>query len=120
MEEVQAVADAHGLAVVEDAAQAHGATRHDRPAGIRGLPDGHVEGHLAQERHAEALRLDAGAAMAKDVRGVSAIRADEGRHVLDHAEDRYRDLLEHGHAPAGVDQVASAGGVGVERLDLAT
>ncbi|HWD64208.1 MAG TPA: DegT/DnrJ/EryC1/StrS family aminotransferase [Solirubrobacteraceae bacterium] len=36
MDEIQAIADRHGLAVIEDAAQAHGATYKGRPAGTLG------------------------------------------------------------------------------------
>ncbi len=37
MEKIGEVADGHGLAIVEDAAQAHGATLHGRPAGSFGI-----------------------------------------------------------------------------------
>jgi hypothetical protein len=44
------------------------------------------------------------AALAEDVLGVAALRADVDRHVLDDAHDRHADLLEHLEALARVDQ----------------
>src|SRR5262249_58843299 len=41
-----------------------GLGRNHGKTGIRFLPDGHVQGHLAEERYAEPLRLLARAAMA--------------------------------------------------------
>ena len=42
--------------------------------------------------------------LAKDVFFVAAVRAAEHGHVLDHAQHRHRDLLEHLQALAGVQQ----------------
>src|SRR5262249_29301158 len=50
-------------------------------AGVGRGPDVHVQRDLAEERHAEALRLVARAAMAKDVRTGAAMRALEVAHV---------------------------------------
>src|SRR5207302_7386625 len=73
--------------------------RHDdRPALVRGEADLEVEGHLAQERHAQPLGLVARAAMAEDLRLGSAVRADEGAHVLDDAQHRHTHALEHREA----------------------
>src|SRR2546426_279541 len=78
--------------------------RHHWAARIRGLADGDVERHLAEERHAEPLGLAARAAVAEDVRTRAALRALKIAHVLDHAEHRYIDAPEHGDAAARVDQ----------------
>ena len=54
-----------------------------------------MERHRAEERHADALRLVLGAAMAENVRALAAMRAEEIAHVLDDAEHRHVDALEH-------------------------
>ena len=76
----------------------------DRQAGVRVLADLHVQRHLAEERHAEALGLVARAAVAENVRSRAALRAQEIAHVLDDAEHRHIDPLEHGDAAPGIDQ----------------
>src|SRR6185312_3597458 len=59
---------------------------HHRQTGIRLLADGHVQRHLAEERHPEARRLLLRAAMAENIRALAAARAEEIAHVLDNAE----------------------------------
>ena len=54
-----------------------------------------MQWHLAQERHAELLRLLARAAMAEDLGALAAMRAEVEAHILDEAQDRHRDLAEH-------------------------
>jgi hypothetical protein len=49
------------------------------------------------------------AAGAEDVLGVAALRADVHRHVLDDAEDRHADLLEHLEALAASSSAMSCG-----------
>ena len=44
------------------------------------------------------------AAVGEDVGASAAMRAEGIAHVLDHAEQRHGDLLEHGDAEGGVDQ----------------
>src|SRR5438046_4155716 len=57
--------------------------RHYRTAGVGSLADRHVERHLAEERHAQPLRLAARAAMAENIAARSAMREQEIAHVID-------------------------------------
>src|SRR4029077_18872838 len=73
-------------------------------AGIGLFADGHVQRHLAEERHAEAFRLVPRAAMAENIGARAAMRAEKIAHILDDAEHRHVDALEHGNAAPGVDE----------------
>src|SRR5918999_3199703 len=77
---------------------------HHRIAFIRGGPDRHVQRDFAQEWDTQPLRLMARAAMAENVRARAALRTLEIAHVLDNAEHRHVDLLEHRKPPPRVDQ----------------
>ena len=66
--------------------------------------DGDVERHFAEERNAELFGLLARPSVRKDVRPPAAMRTDEVAHILDHAEQRDFDLVEHRDAAPGVDQ----------------
>src|SRR3569623_1127481 len=63
-----------------------------------------IERQRTQKSHAILLRHALAAALAEDVFGVTAFAADMNAHVLDDAEHRYFDLLEHLKALAGVEQ----------------
>src|ERR1700674_5537874 len=71
---------------------------------IGGFADLEVERHLAEKLGAEPLGFEAGAAMAEDLAAAAAMRAQEIAHVLDDAEHRHVDLLEHVEPFAGVEQ----------------
>ena len=58
----------------------------------------------AEERHAHLRRRGFGAAAAERVRGLAAMRADVGRHVLDQAEHRHAHLVEQVDRAPRVDQ----------------
>ena len=75
-----------------------GLGRDHRQAGVRRLTDRHVQRYLAKERHAEPLSLVPRAAVTEDVRARAAFRTEEVAHVLDDAEDRDADPLEHPQA----------------------
>ena len=77
---------------------------HDRPAGIRGRPDRHVERNLTQEIHAQPERGLARAAVVEEFGAVAAFGADIVAHVLHDAEDRHVHLLEHVDAARHVEQ----------------
>src|SRR5688572_28338590 len=68
----------------------------DRHAAVPTLAHRGVERDLAEERDAPALRLGARAAVGEDLVPRVAARADEVRHVLDQAEHRHVELVEHG------------------------
>src|SRR5690242_2357322 len=59
-----------------------------RFAGIASHPDADVDRHLAQKWHVEFGCPLLGTAGAEDIVSLTAIRADEVTHVLDHAEHR--------------------------------
>ena len=61
-------------------------------------------GSAPRNRHVVVLAHLLRAAVAEDVLGVAAVRADVDAHVLDDADDRHADLLEHLEALARVDQ----------------
>src|SRR5581483_5039119 len=71
----------------------------DGGAGIRGLANRHVQGHLAQKRDAQPLCLVPRPAMAENIRARATMRALEVAHVLDDAEHRHVDLPEHRKPP---------------------
>src|ERR1700687_573542 len=71
---------------------------------IRGGANRHVQRDLAQKRHAKPLGLVPWGAVTEDVRFGAAMRALEIAHVLDNAENRHIDLLEHREPPPRVDQ----------------
>ncbi len=75
-----------------------------RLARVRLAADRLVERQLSQKLGAVFLRHALGTARAEDVALVPALRADVKRHVLDDAEDRDADLLEHLEPLLGVDQ----------------
>src|SRR5665213_3141593 len=89
---------------VELGMRAVGLRDDDRRSRIRGLADGYIERHLAEEFDAELLGLFPGAAMAEDFASLAAMRAEEVAHVLDEAQHRHVDLLEHVEALARVLQ----------------
>src|SRR3569623_1301012 len=68
---------------------------HHRPAGIGGFADRHVEWDLAEERHAHRAGRVGGAAMAEDVVAFAGIGRHEVAHVLDQAEQRDVEPLDH-------------------------
>src|SRR5712692_8087911 len=76
----------------------------DRAAVVRGLADRDVERHFAEKIGAKPLGFAARAAMAEDLAALAAMRAEEIAHVLDDAEHRHIDLLEHGEPLARVDE----------------
>ena len=78
--------------------------RDDGRAAVGSVADDDVERHFAQERNAERLGLAAGAGVREDVGASAAMRAEEKAHVLDDAEKRSVDLLEHRDRAARVDQ----------------
>src|SRR5580704_608068 len=67
---------------------------HHRQAGIRFLPDGHVQRHFTEERHTLALGFLARTAVAEDIRARSAFWAQEITHVLNDAQHRHVDASE--------------------------
>jgi hypothetical protein len=73
-------------------------------SGIRLLADADVERQRAEERHVVVAAHALAPAFAEDVLGVPALAADVDRHVLDDADDRHADLLEHLEALARVDE----------------
>src|SRR6201989_3676100 len=77
---------------------------HHRRSRIGGGPDRHVQRDLAEERHAEPLRLMPRTAMTEDVRSGAAMRALEVAHILDNTEHGDIDLLEHREPTPRVDQ----------------
>src|SRR5215831_5939370 len=68
---------------------------HDGIAGIGGRADRHVQRDFAKERHSQPLSLVPRAAMTENVRARATMRALEIAHVLDNAEHRHIDFLEH-------------------------
>ena len=89
------------------------ATCGDRKRGLRlGVGDDHghalvgalaqrrLERHLAEQRHAEIARESGAAAAPERRRQLPAAGTRIGRHVLDHAEQRLTQLLEHGRGAA--------------------
>ena len=77
---------------------------HHRPACVRGLPDRHRKRHFAEKRRADPCGFVTGAAVTEDIVPTAAIGADEVAHVLDDAEHRHADLVEHVEPLAGIDQ----------------
>src|ERR1700675_3550469 len=77
---------------------------HDRRSRIGGDADRHVQRDLAQKRHRKPLRLMPRPAVPEDIRACAAMRALEVAHILDNAEDRHIDLLEHRKSPPRIDQ----------------
>src|SRR6202023_180264 len=77
---------------------------HDRHAAVAAEDDLGIERDRPQEGGAEELGGPLAAALLEDVGDLAAVRADERRHVLDDADHRHVDLLEHGQPLAGVDQ----------------
>ena len=63
----------------------------------KAVAEGLLDGLHVPFVHAETFGLRPGAAMSEDVGGLAAMRADEGRHVLDDAEDRHPQPL---HPPS--------------------
>src|SRR5690349_3497789 len=76
----------------------------DRPALVAADRDLRIERNLSQEGHAELLRRARSPAVLEDLLAVPALRADVVGHVLDDAEHRHVDLLEHREALARVDE----------------
>ena len=66
-----------------------------RHADVAALPDGHVERDAAEEVEAVLGGEPLATAAAEDLGQLAAVRAGEGRHVLDQAEDRDAHPLEH-------------------------
>jgi len=80
-----------------------GHARDDRAPLVGIFADGDIERHLAEEWNAELFRFLARPAVRKDVRSAAAMGTDEVAHVLDDAQKRHLDLVEHRNAPPGVD-----------------
>src|ERR1700722_18912224 len=76
----------------------------DRRPRIGGGTDRHMQRYLAEKRHAQTLGFVARAAMTKNVRLRAAVWALEITHVLDDAEHRHIDLLEHRQSAPRIDQ----------------
>ena len=74
------------------------------PPGIGCFAQADREWNFAEERYAEPRRLRRRAAVAEDMFGVAAIRADEDAHILHDAEDRHMHLAEHLDGLARIDQ----------------
>ena len=80
-----------------------GARDDHRHAGVTAEADPRVDRNLAEELGADLLREPLAAAVAEDLVVVTARRALVVAHVLDDAEDRNLDLLEHRDALHDVD-----------------
>ncbi len=78
-----------------------GIAREDRLAAVAALAQRRLERHLAEQRHAELLRQRLATALAEGIRGLPAAGAGEARHVLDHAQQRLAELLDHLRRPRG-------------------
>src|SRR5258706_9679138 len=89
---------------VDGGDRALGVRNHAGLAGIGLLADADVERQRAEEFHVVVLAHLLAAAGAEDVLGVPALRADVDRHVLDDADDRDADLLEHLEALPRIDE----------------
>src|SRR5215472_13180643 len=76
----------------------------DRRSAVGGLADCDVERHLAEKLGAEPFGLMTGAAVTEDLAAAAAVRTQEIAHVLDDAEHRHVDLLEHVEPLAGVQE----------------
>src|SRR6202035_4885125 len=76
----------------------------DGNAAVAAADDFGVERDGAQEGGPQELGGPAAAALLEDVGHLAAVGADEGGHVLDDADHRHVDLLEHGEALPGVDE----------------
>ena len=74
---------------------------HDRTSFVPAGHDLGVERNRTEERNAELTAHALAAAVTEDVRGFAAVRAREGAHVLDDAEDGDVHRLEHPQAAAG-------------------
>src|SRR6266404_8692954 len=83
--------------------RAVGIRYHRRLARVGLAADRLVERQLAQQLGAVVAAHLFGAAGAEDVAPMAALRTDVEGHVLDDAEDRNADLLEHLEALAGID-----------------
>ena len=74
---------------------AFGLTDDDRLAAVGSCPNVDVEGYLAKELNAEAVRFLLRAAVTKNMGFVAAIWAPEVTHVFDNPTHRHLDLAEH-------------------------
>ncbi len=99
----------HALELIADLGADRAVDRRMRPIGlafddrrsrIRGGANRHVQRNFAEKRHPEPLGLMPRAAMTEDVRSRAAMRTLEIAHILDNAEHRHVDLLEHREARA--------------------
>src|SRR3989441_11418974 len=77
--------------------------RHDnRLARVGQVGKVRLQRYLTQQRHAELVREPRATAREEDLGALAAVRADEVAHVLDHAEHRDADPLEHLRAAQAV------------------
>src|SRR5271154_165659 len=67
----------------------------DGGAVVRAGADRHIQRNFTEERHRQTFGLMARTAMTEDIRLGAAMRTLEITHVLDNAEHRHVDLLEH-------------------------
>ena len=67
----------------------------DRRAAVAALAQCRLQRHLAEQGDSEISRQRGAATLAEGVRGLAAARAGETGHVLDHADQRLAELLDH-------------------------
>ena len=77
---------------------------YNRRATIRRKPYVNVQRYFCQQRHTQFVGLCRDAAMTEDVLLVTAGRTDMGRHVLNHANERCAELVEHINTLAGIQK----------------
>src|ERR1700733_4348365 len=76
----------------------------DRRAGVRCFAHDDVQRNFAEEWNAEFFGLVPRAAVAENIAAFAAVWAQEITHILDDAEHRHFDALEHFQALARIDQ----------------
>src|SRR6056297_2319995 len=77
---------------------------HDRRTAIRGGADVDMQRYFGHQGNAHLLALRLDPAMAEDMFLMAALAADMGGHVLDHAEHRHLELVEHVDPLARIQQ----------------
>src|SRR5260221_7858775 len=79
-------------------------TRDDWACGVAAFAQLTHERQLAQERHVERISQLRAAAVRKDLVAMVTLAAQVIAHVLDHAENRHMNFLEHRNAALDVEQ----------------